>query len=89
LLIVIPLSGFGSSKMLAERAAAAGVRLKIAPALHSKLGQSALAGSIASLKGRLIAMTRGTLDDTSDASLSSFCAVPVLVIEPNTASMRD
>ena len=89
LLIVVPLSGFGSSKMLAERAAAAGVRLKITPALHSKLGQSALAGSIASLKGRLIAMTRGTLDDTSDASLSSFCAVPVLVIEPNTASMRD
>ncbi len=89
LLIVVPLNGFGSSKTLAERAAAAGVRLKVAPALPRKFDQPALAGNVVSLKPRLIIISRGTLDDVCDASLASSCAVPVLVIEPDTASAQD
>jgi hypothetical protein len=86
LLIIVPLSGFSSSKLLAERAAATGVRLKIAPARPRKFDQPALAGNIVSLKPRLITVSRGTLDDAGDASLASSCAVPVLVIEPDTAA---
>jgi len=86
LLIAVPLNGFDSSKILTERAAAAGVRLKIASALPRKFDQPALVSNIGGLKPRLIIISRGTLDDAGDASLASFCAVPVLVIEPDKAA---
>ena len=88
-LVVVPLKGFNPHSTMAERVASAGIRLKIAPALQRTPSASVVAAGITGLKGRVIVMQRGIVDDAVPLALASLCAIPVLIIEPDSSSTRD